>query len=76
MRIKLENMEIPVTFLSSDHKMIPRLIQVLQTRKMTGGPGTVFDLEQLERIEVVGNEAYLYSKASPTSDRVCLALHG
>jgi hypothetical protein len=76
MRIKFENTEVPVTFLSSDHKMIPSLIQALKTRREVGKFSPQFDLEQLERIEVIGNEAYLYSKDSPNSDKLYLALHG
>ncbi|MDF2961683.1 MAG: hypothetical protein K0S39_3418 [Paenibacillus sp.] len=78
MRIKFEDKEIPVTFLSSDHKMIPRLIQALKTHTTLERqePSPSFDLEQLERIEVIGTEAYLYSKDGPNSGKVYLALHG
>lgn len=63
MRIRFDNKDIPVTFVSSDHKMIPQLIQALNATKGDNGQNGVFDMKALERIEVVGTEAYLYSKA-------------
>ncbi|MFE5324076.1 hypothetical protein ACFQ88_35900 [Paenibacillus sp. NPDC056579] len=63
MRIWFDNKDIPVTFISSDHKMIPQLIQALKATKGDEGKRSTFDMNALERIEVVGTEAYLYSKA-------------
>lgn len=63
MRIRFENKDIPVTFVSSDHKMIPQLIQALKATKGDERQRGTFDMEALDRIEVVGTEAYLYSKA-------------
>lgn len=64
MRIRLHDKEIPVTFVSSDHKMIPQLIHALKAKGDEKQGGSL-DVDSLERIEVIGTEAYLYSKATP-----------
>ncbi|OXM86322.1 hypothetical protein [Paenibacillus rigui] len=72
MRICIDNKEIPVTFVSSDHKVIPQLIQTLRATQGSRERSGDFDMEALERIEVVGMEAHLYSS---TQLRKCLALY-
>ncbi|MCS7459915.1 hypothetical protein N0M98_07145 [Paenibacillus doosanensis] len=73
MRIRVNEKDIPVTFVSSDHKMIPQLIQALKATNGVEGQGGTFDLTALERIEVIGTEAYLYSKEN--SGKRYLALY-
>ena|GEM_PF-6684192 len=72
MRICFNDKEIPVTFISSDHKLIPQLIQTLRASQGSMEPGGGFDIQALERIEIVGMEAHLYSS---TQARKCLALY-
>lgn len=72
MRICFDNKEIPVTFVSSDHKVIPQLIRTLRATQVNREQGSGFDMEALERIEVIGMEAHLYTS---TQARKCLALY-
>ncbi|TDF93459.1 hypothetical protein [Paenibacillus piri] len=76
MKIQFENKEIPVTFLSSDHKIIPRVLYALQARNRVERRNPLYDPEQLERIEVIGTEVYLYAKSGGDSSKVYLSLHG
>ncbi|PZE19257.1 hypothetical protein [Paenibacillus xerothermodurans] len=76
MKIRFDNKEIPVTFLSSDHKMIPQLIQALHIKKGADQQNGTFDLEALDHIEVIGTEAYLYAKTNDTeATKTYLALY-
>jgi hypothetical protein len=62
MNIRFGNKEIPVTFVSSDHKIIPLLIQALHRKKRADKLTSMLDIETVDYIEVIGTEAYLYSK--------------
>lgn len=56
-----DDRKIPVSFISSDQKAIPRLISVLEkTRTQSLGPGPSY-INQIERIEIIGNNAVLHS---------------
>jgi hypothetical protein len=74
MKIRFENREIPVKFLSADHKMIPQLIHALHTIKGADKQNGTFDFEELDRIEVVGTEAYLFVGKEQEPRRTYLAL--
>ncbi|WP_249860131.1 hypothetical protein [Paenibacillus konkukensis] len=53
--------------------MIPQLIHALKATNGVEGQIDSFDLTALERIEVIGTEAYLYSKEN--SGKRYLALY-
>ncbi|CAG7604834.1 hypothetical protein PAESOLCIP111_00741 [Paenibacillus solanacearum] len=59
--------KIPVTFISSDQKAIPRLITVLES----SGTHTA-TMTSIDRIEIVGNQAILHS--SEEKEKVHLSL--
>ncbi|CAG7621950.1 hypothetical protein ACFQI7_05255 [Paenibacillus allorhizosphaerae] len=59
--------KIPVTFISSDQKAIPRLITVLESSKVHSS-----SVHSIARIEVVGNQAILHTTAD--NEKIHLAL--
>ena len=54
------NRKIPVSFISSDQKAIPRLISVLENTRACSENADSSYLNQIERIEVIGNNAILH----------------
>ncbi|UUZ85746.1 hypothetical protein LJK88_20935 [Paenibacillus sp. P26] len=67
------NRKIPVSFISSDQKAIPRLISVLEnTRSRTESSDPSY-LNQIERIEIIGNNAILHR--SEENDSIQLPLY-
>jgi hypothetical protein len=73
MKIRFDHREIPVGFISSDHKIIPLLIHALHKMRGTDQRKAVLNIDAVDYIEVIGTEAYLYSTTK--SSTVYLALH-
>ncbi|WP_159887677.1 hypothetical protein [Paenibacillus puerhi] len=63
-----KNQVIPVSFISSDQKAIPQLINLLErTSSDRSASAAAADLQLIERIEIIGNNAILHSKATNAS---------
>ncbi|MDF2962885.1 MAG: hypothetical protein K0S39_4620 [Paenibacillus sp.] len=70
--IMFHDQKIPVRFISSDQKAIPMLIQVLEScRTRPADPNQDYVLH-IDLIEVVGNNAILYTSIEEESIRLPL----
>jgi len=57
-----QNQKIPVSFISSDQKAIPQLINLLERTSSQAATAVQSDLQLIDRIEIIGNNAVLHSK--------------
>lgn len=57
--------KIPVSFISSDQKAIPRLIRVLENTQAQPVTSVPAYFRHIERIEIIGNNAVLHSSKTP-----------
>lgn len=53
--------KIPVSFISSDQKAIPQLISVLERKSTLSSLNGPPSLGEIDRIEIVGNNAILHN---------------
>ncbi|MED4600149.1 hypothetical protein P9314_05415 [Paenibacillus validus] len=56
------NQKIPVSFISSDQKAIPQLINILERNSSHSSAAGTSDFNQIDRIEIIGNNAVLHKK--------------
>ncbi|MCZ8518910.1 MULTISPECIES: hypothetical protein [Paenibacillus] len=52
--------KIPVRFISSDQKAIPRLITVLESTQQPSARQSCPPIQEIDHIEVIGNNAVVY----------------
>ncbi|MEK8129824.1 hypothetical protein WMW72_18125 [Paenibacillus filicis] len=62
-----QNKKIPVSFISSDQKAIPQLISVLERTSSRPSSSIPSELQLIDRIEIIGNNAILHSKDTDIS---------
>lgn len=61
------NKKIPVSFIYSDQKAIPQLISVLERKSFHSSAAGTSDFNQIDRIEIIGNNAVLHHKQANQS---------
>ncbi|TVY06718.1 hypothetical protein [Paenibacillus cremeus] len=59
--------KIPVSFISSDQKAIPQLISVLESKHARSATAGQSELNDISRIEIIGNHAILHRSQSEDS---------
>ncbi|AEI42511.1 hypothetical protein [Paenibacillus mucilaginosus] len=59
--------KIPVRFISSDQKAIPRLLTVLESSQLKQSVPSCPPIQEIDHIEVIGNNAVLYDSKARSS---------
>ncbi|WP_284638824.1 hypothetical protein [Paenibacillus silviterrae] len=62
--LSINDRKIPVSFISSDQKAIPQLLNLLNKNRMKNTNMTSSPTLDIERIEIIGNQAVLHSHHS------------